>query len=50
MAGYHQFHAVQVAVAETLRAAELTRIGEPGRYESGRKPGGESGDRRVGVV
>jgi SOS-response transcriptional repressor LexA len=23
MAGYHQFHAVQVAVAETLRAAEL---------------------------
>ena len=25
MAGYHQFHAVQVAVAETLRAAELVR-------------------------
>jgi type I restriction enzyme R subunit len=25
MAGYHQFHAVHVAVAETLRAAELQR-------------------------
>ena len=25
MAGYHQFHAVQVAVGETLRAAELSR-------------------------
>ena len=25
MAGYHQFHAVQVAVGETLRAAELRR-------------------------
>ena len=53
MAGYHQFHAVQVAVAETLRAAEL-REGESdeegGRYESGRKPGGELGDRRIGVV
>ncbi len=53
MAGYHQFHAVQVAVAETLRAAEL-REGksdeEFGRYESGRQPGGELGDRRIGVV
>ena len=51
MAGYHQFHAVQVAVRETLRAAELHRVGEPeGRYEAGRKPGGKPGDRRVGVV
>ena len=25
MAGYHQFHAVNVAVEETLRAAELLR-------------------------
>jgi type I restriction enzyme R subunit len=53
MAGYHQFHAVQVAVEETLRAAELAggMCGEPeGRYEAGRKPGGEPGDRRVGVV
>ena len=53
MAGYHQFHAVQVAVAETLRAAELREGAsdeEIGRYESGRKPGGELGDRRIGVV
>ena len=53
MAGYHQFHAVQVAVAETLRAAELREGAsdeEGGRYESGRKPGGELGDRRIGVV
>ena len=54
MAGYHQFHAVETAVDETLRAAELqraTEVGEePGRYESGRKPGGNPGDRRIGVV
>jgi type I restriction enzyme R subunit len=54
MAGYHQFHAVQVAVGETLRAAELARADRvaerSGRYEAGRKPGGKSGDRRVGVV
>jgi type I restriction enzyme R subunit len=54
MAGYHQFHAVQVAVRETLRAAELARTDwqgdERGRYEAGRKPGGQPGDRRVGVV
>ncbi len=55
MAGYHQFHAVRVAVAETLRAAELRRVDEEsgedfGRYESGPKPGGEPGDRRIGVV
>ena len=55
MAGYHQFHAVRVAVGETLRAARLQRAAgriaeEHGRYESGRKPGGELGDRRIGVV
>ena len=55
MAGYHQFHAVGVAVDETLRAAELQRearrIAEgDGRHESGRRPGGAPGDRRVGVV
>ncbi len=51
MAGYHQFHAVNVAVEETLRAAEAQRATEaPGRYEAGRKPGGAPGDRRVGVV
>ncbi len=55
MAGYHQLHAVQVAVTETLRAAESQaadrRVAEEGgRYESGRKPGGDPGDRRIGVV
>ena len=54
MAGYHQFHAVQVAVAETLRAAQLARAErvaeDEGRYETGRQPGGKPGDRRVGVV
>jgi type I restriction enzyme R subunit len=55
MAGYHQFHAVQVAVGETLRAAELHRAtfdaaDAVGRYEAGRNPGGKPGDRRIGVV
>ena len=52
-AGYHQFHAVNVAVMETLRAAKLQDYliaEEKGRYESGRKPGGELGDRRIGVI
>ncbi len=58
MAGYHQFHAVQVAVRETLRAAALGRLESgpsvlregSGRYESGGVPGGDPGDRRIGVV
>ena len=45
MAGYHQFHAVRVAVKETLRAAALQRegrrVGENGgRYEARPQPGG----------
>ena len=55
MAGYHQFHAVRVAVEETLRAAELQRADEglgaaPGVSESGRRSGGMLGDRRIGVI
>ena len=55
MAGYHQFHAVEVAVAETLRAAELSqtaeRLEEEGVcHESGHKAGGAPGDRRIGVI
>ncbi|WP_419949141.1 type I restriction endonuclease subunit R [Candidatus Palauibacter sp.] len=51
MAGYHQFHAVEAAVDDTLRASRLReQVGERGRYESGRKPGGDPGDRRIGVV
>ena len=54
LAGYHQFHAVNAAVEETLRAAQVAAAGAiaetPGRYEAGRKPGGGPGDHRVGVV
>ncbi len=54
MAGYHQFHAVNVAVEETLRAAQCRdwRPSEAARAATtpGRSPGGEPGDRRVGVV
>ncbi len=54
MAGYHQFHAVNVAIEETLRAARTVpgnrTAQELGRYETGERPGGEPGDRRVGVV
>ena len=40
MAGYHQVHAVQVAISETLRAADLQQTAgrntsEHGRYKSG---------------
>ena len=48
MAGYHQFHAVQAAVQETLRAAELLQSGR--EVVDGHRPGGELGDRRIGVV
>ena len=51
MAGYHQFHAVKVALAETLRAAKLRDLAADVFDESGRKPGGGAlGDRRIGVV
>lgn len=54
MAGYHQFHAVNAAVEETLRASRFASeglLGEiPGLYRTWGEPGGEPGDRRVGVV
>ncbi|MDE0071899.1 MAG: type I restriction endonuclease subunit R [Caldilineaceae bacterium] len=55
MAGYHQFHAVRVAVEETLRAARLQQAGtgvagDRGRYTARPQAGGEPGDRRIGVV
>ena len=55
VAGYHQFHAVNIAVEETLRAAQAAAMEHrttegPGRYEAGARPGGDPGDRRVGVV
>ncbi|MFZ5808043.1 MAG: type I restriction endonuclease subunit R [Chloroflexota bacterium] len=52
IAGYHQFHAVRVAVEETLRAAALgqaARDESPG-YLARRQPGGQRGDQRVGVI
>lgn len=52
MAGYHQFHAVQMAVEETLRAAKLRtfdRVIDSG-YLVQPMPGGKTGDRRIGVV
>jgi type I restriction enzyme R subunit len=45
MGGYHQFHAVQAAVAETLRAAALAQASP-----TGDRHGGKQGDRRIGVV
>ena len=46
MAGYHQFHAVQAAVEETLRATELQ---EKASWRA-TQHGGAPGDRRIGVV
>ena len=55
MAGYHQFHAVQAGVEETLRAAVLQQSDNESADErtghgSPRRSGGKPGDRRVGVV
>jgi type I site-specific restriction-modification system R (restriction) subunit len=55
IAGYHQFHAVNVAVQETLRAARMRADAEEWRdpadgYKSLKQAGGRPGDRRVGVV
>ena len=54
MAGYHQFHAVDIAVVETMRAAELRQSVDFGINleppHSTRKTGGAAGDRRIGVV
>ena len=50
LAGYHQFHAVDVAIEQTLRAARLQIADTPGRYSAGAQPGGDPGDRRIGVV
>ena len=54
VAGYHQFHAVRVAVRETLRAANLNRradqLAEGGGVYLARAAGGAPGDRRIGVI
>ena len=55
MAGYHQFHAVEYAVRETVRASQMEDehgllIDSGSGYETGRRPGGDPGDKRIGVV
>jgi type I restriction enzyme, R subunit len=54
MAGYHQFHAVNVAIKETVRAVEATHgamtVAEPRGFYAGEQIGAEKGDRRIGVV
>ena len=55
IAGYHQFHAVEVAIGETLRAIQMQRQVLAGhapqdRVGTSHKPGGEPGDRRIGVI
>ena len=54
IAGYHQFHAVNAAVEETVRASGMNDAGvlreDPGHYWTGRMHGGKPGDRRAGVV
>jgi len=57
MAGYHQYHAVNVALGETLRAsrslddkATWNQAPAYGHYEAGLKHGGDLGDKRAGVV
>ena len=54
LAGYHQFHAVNVAVEETLRASNVSDEDDDddvaGHLSAAERPGGAPGDRRVGVV
>jgi len=54
IAGYHQFHAVNAAVEETVRASGMMDEGrakdDTGTYWAGRMHGGKPGDRRAGVV
>ncbi len=55
MAGYHQLHAVDVAIGETLRATQLQRQmldrhKLQDRNGKSCKSGGDPGDRRIGVV
>ena len=49
MAAYHQYHAVRVGVAETLRASQAARVEDTGVYYA-RPSAGQPGDRRIGVV
>jgi type I restriction enzyme R subunit len=53
VAGYHQLHAVNAAVEETVRASSISTDmarEEIGHYWAGRMHNGKPGDRRVGVI
>ncbi len=53
MAGYHQYHAVNVAVEETLRALKENQAAvseERGRYTAKKQFQAKPGDQRIGVV
>ena len=54
IAGYHQFHAVNAAVEETVRASGMVHHHKAsvnlGASWAAPQPGGEPGDRRAGVV
>jgi type I restriction enzyme R subunit len=56
ISGYHQFHAVNAALVETVRASGMATTAvnlleeAPGTYWAGRMHGGTAGDRRAGVV
>jgi len=53
IAGYHQFHAVNYALDETIRASHDKRAAVEelkGVYKTQPMKGGESGDHRIGVI
>ena len=50
IAGYHQFHAVRIAIRETLRASLGRGDEDAGGGGPGAIRGGVPGDRRIGVV
>jgi len=50
LAGYHQFHAVKVAVLETLRATKMQIDSTESIGDLHPQHGGDFGDKRVGVV
>ena len=52
-AAYHQFHAANIALGETLRASKMVSPGpspEMGVFTAEKQRGGRPGDRRIGVV
>lgn len=53
IAGYHQFHAVNYALAETIRASQASGASVKelkGVYKAQPMKGGETGDHRIGVI